>query len=279
MLIGDPHRLAHDGCPRSFLDASKAKLNGIGREFGALRKDGTTFSAELVVADWREYGRRYFTAFIHDITRRKQTEEQIKLLLKEVNHRVKNLLAVVESIAMQTAADDPEKFIERFSERIRALAAGQDLLVKNQWQGVQLTDLVRAQLDHLDYLIGNRIVIEGPQLRIAADAVQPIAMALHELATNAAKYGALSSREGEVRITWAIDGGDFFRLSWCERGGPEVRAPSRRGFGSTVVSDMPRMQLGADVALDFAQSGVTWRMVCPAKKVLENDGVNAAENK
>jgi two-component sensor histidine kinase len=208
---------------------------------------------------------------VHDITQRKQNEEQIKLLLKEVNHRAKNLLGVVEAIALQTDAGKPEEFIQRFSERIHALAASQDLLVKNQWQGVELADLVRAQVDHLDNLIGERIVIEGPAVRIAADPAQPIAMALHELATNAAKYGALSSREGEVRIAWAIERaggvGDSFRLSWSERGGPTVRAPNRRGFGTTIISDMPKMQLGTDVILDFAPSGVAWHMVCPADTV------------
>jgi two-component sensor histidine kinase len=133
---------------------------------------------------------------------------------------------------------------------------------------------VCSQLSHFGGLIGSRITLEGPPLFITPKAAQVIGMALHELATNAGKYGALSNGTGEVRIAWAVDkdgaGRDRFRLSWGERGGPEVRAPSQRGFGTTVISQMPRVEFAAEVALDYAPCGITWRMACAAEKALEN---------
>jgi two-component sensor histidine kinase len=114
----------------------------------------------------------------------------VHLLIREVNHRAKNMLSVVDSIAHQTATKNPEDFIERFSERIQALSANQDLLVRNEWNGVEIEDLVRAQLAHLAGLIGSRIVVQGPKLRLKAASAQAIGLALHELATNAGKYGA-----------------------------------------------------------------------------------------
>jgi PAS domain S-box-containing protein len=210
--------------------------------------------------------------------RLRESEEQIKLLLREVNHRAKNLLSVVQTIAAQTAAaSDRDEFMSRFSERLRALGANQDLLVRSRWQNIELASLVRAQLAHFGELIDNRISIEGPRAFISAGAAQTIGMALHELATNAAKYGALSGSEGTVEIAWAVHrdgaGKDVFCLSWTERGGPEVRPPTRRGFGTTVIERVPRMKLKADVRLDYAPSGVTWLLSCPPNEVLEPAGI------
>ena len=210
-------------------------------------------------------------AFV-DITSRKRAEEQVRLLLREVNHRSKNLLSVVQAIASQTAASGSADFIARFSARLQALAANQDLLVKSQWRGVELKELVHAQLAHFEDLVGGRIMIEGPPLHIAAEAAQPIAMALHELGTNAGKYGALSNDEGKVSIAWGMGRDGTFHLSWAERGGPSVVSPTRRGFGTVVIAAVPEAQLDAEVSLDFPPSGVIWRLKCPAMNVLEPAG-------
>jgi PAS domain S-box-containing protein len=205
---------------------------------------------------------------MQDITGRKEREEKEHLLMREINHRAKNMLSVVDAIAHQTAAKNPEDFIERFSERIQALSANQDLLVRNEWKGVAAEDLVRAQLAHFADLIGARIAMQGPVLRLNPAAAQAIGLALHELATNAGKYGALSTENGHVDVGWGTDG-KTFTISWTERHGPPVSSPRRRGFGTVVMEAMAERSVGGSVALDYAPSGVTWRLTCPAANAVE----------
>jgi PAS domain S-box-containing protein len=169
-------------------------------------------------------GRRLFVCVAQDVTDQKAHEEQIQLLMQEINHRARNLLSLVQAIARQTATRDPENFIERFTERIQALAANQDLLVRNEWQGVNLGDLVRTQLAHFIDLVGSRITVHGSPVRLNAAAAQAIGLALHELATNAGKYGALSVETGRVDVGWRLDG-NMFAMSWTECNGPPVFPP------------------------------------------------------
>ena len=214
-------------------------------------------------------GRRLYITLAQDVTERKAHEEQVHLLMREVNHRAKNMLSVVQAIARQTAARAPEDFIDRFIERIQSLAANQDLLVRNEWRGVDVEDLVRAQLAYFEDLVGSRIALHGPQLRLNAPAAQAIGLALHELATNAGKYGALSADAGRVNIGWRLDG-DIFAISWTERDGPPVMPPQRQGFGSIVISSMAELSVGGDAGLDYAPTGVEWHLSCPAANVLES---------
>jgi PAS domain S-box-containing protein len=204
---------------------------------------------------------------IQDITARKEREEKEQLLMREINHRAKNMLSVVEAIAHQTAAKNPEDFIERFSDRIQALSANQDLLVRNEWKGVDIDDLVHAQLAHFADLIGSRIAVQGPKLRLNPASVQAIGLALHELSTNAAKYGALATDRGRVDISWGSDG-DTLTMSWIECDGP-VSPPKQRGFGTIVMEAMAERSVGGEVELDYAPTGVTWRLTCPAANALE----------
>jgi PAS domain S-box-containing protein len=209
---------------------------------------------------------------IEEISERKRAEELQSLLMREINHRTKNMLSVVLSIARQTAASDSEEFIKHFSARIQALSANQDLLIKSDWRGVDLDELVRAQLAHFVDFIGARISIEGRPVRLAAAAAQSIGMALHELATNAGKYGALSGERGRVDIDWRLDG-DEFTIGWVERDGPLVEAPKLHGFGSTVISTVAKVSVDGDVELDYAITGLIWRLKCAADKVLEQPRV------
>jgi PAS domain S-box-containing protein len=174
-----------------------------------------------------------------DITERKQREEKNHLLMREVNHRARNMLSVVDAIAHQTIAGSPEDYVGRFSERIRALAAYQDLLVRSEWKGVEIEDLVRAQLSDFAALIGSRIALQGPKLRLNTASAQAIGLALHELATNAVKYGALSTDKGRVDVGWETEG-DTFTMSWTERDGPQVSPPQQRGFGTVVMQEMAK---------------------------------------
>ena len=193
--------------------------------------------------------------------------EHITHLLREMDHRSKNLLNVVQAIARQTAIASPDEFVARFSERIQTLAASHDLLVKSRWQGIEISDLIRVQLGHFSDLLDSRIKLNGPTLGLSVGAAQTLGMIIHELATNAAKYGALSNDSGRVEIRW--DAKDVFTISWTEQGGPDVAPPGRRGFGSTVVKAMAESSLDGEVDLDFVPTGLRWRAVCPSAKVLE----------
>ncbi len=215
-----------------------------------------------------------FVGTVADITERKQHEEQTQLLMREINHRAKNMLSVVDAIAHQTAARSPEDFIECFSERIQALSANQDLLVRNEWKGVDMAELIRAQLAHFADLIGSRIAVQGPKLRLNPASAQAIGLALHELATNAGKYGSLSTNTGRVDVCWGSDG-ESLTMSWTEREGPPVSAPKRHGFGTIVMEAMAERSVDGKVDLDYAPSGLTWRLTCPAAKALEPLGASA----
>jgi PAS domain S-box-containing protein len=205
---------------------------------------------------------------IRDISDRKRHEEHLDLLMREVNHRAKNMLSVVQAIFNQTAAKSPKDVLARFTERLQALSANQDLLVRNQWGGVDIADLVRAQLAAFADLMGSRISMHGPKLRFNAAAAQAVGLALHELATNASKYGALSTETGSVEVCWRLDD-NIFAMNWTERGGPPVSTPTHRGFGSTVVNAMAKRSVQGEVHLDYAPTGVVWTLTCPSANALE----------
>jgi PAS domain S-box-containing protein len=204
-----------------------------------------------------------------DVTERKGREEREHLLMREINHRAKNMLSLVHAIARQTAAREPADFIGRFTERIQALAANQNLLIRNQWYGVDVKDLVRAQLAHFADLVGSRIAADGPTLHLNAAASQAIGLAMHELATNAGKYGALSTDRGRVDVCWETDT-DTLTMSWTECGGPSVSPPERHGFGTVVMKEMVEHSVDGNVDLDYAPSGLGWRLTCPTSSALES---------
>ncbi len=203
-----------------------------------------------------------------DITDRKRSEEQVRLLMLEVNHRAKNMLGVVLAIARQTTSTSPRDFLGKLTQRIQALSVNLDLLVKNEWQGVDLEPLVHAQLDYFSDSIGTRIAIAGPELRLSREAAQAIGMALHELATNAIKHGALSNEDGRISIAWTCDD-DLFSISWQERGGPAVEPPTRRGFGNTVLTTLAEAAVSGHVSVDYNPAGLRWELTCSARNALE----------
>jgi PAS domain S-box-containing protein len=231
-------------------------------------RDGRTVVVESRLVRVQYSGETYTLETNRDITERKAHEEHVHLLTREVNHRAKNMLSVVAAIARQTATKNPDDFAERFLERIQALSASHDLLIRNEWKGVDIEDLVRAQLALFASLIDARIAVRGPRLRLKAASAQAIGLALHELATNAGKYGALSTKEGRVDIWWHV-AANMFTMSWTENEGPPVVAPTRRGFGSTVINTMAKHSLGGEVALYYAPSGLMWQLTCPAANALE----------
>ena len=199
--------------------------------------------------------------------KRAEADQRILLLMREVNHRSKNMLAVVQAIARQMMGADPKTFVRRFSDRIVGLAASQDLLIDSNWQGVELRDLVERQLALFRDLLGSRIFVAGPGLRLSPSAAQAIGMALHELETNAGKYGALSDEKGRVDVSWHTEKGDDgeprFVMSWTERDGPPPSEPSQRGFGYTIMVTMIEKSLNGKVKVTYEASGLVWRIEAP----------------
>lgn len=206
-----------------------------------------------------------------DITEEKQHEDQVKLLIGEINHRAKNLLAVVQAVARQTVRDSSSQaYVERLGLRISGLAASHDLLVNNGWRGVDVSDLVQSQLSFVQE-IGDRLSIKGPHIVLKPPAAQAIGMALHELATNAIAYGALSNDAGIVVVEWdvpVIDGRQYFRLTWREQGGPPTVSPVMHGFGHVVMVSMAEQALGGSAKLDFARGGLVWTLQAPAHRTI-----------
>ena len=277
------HELLHTRSPVPIQEI-ESQIVREGSWYGELTqttRDGCTITVESRHVRVRYDDETYALESNRDITERKAHEEHVRLLMRELNHRAKNMLSVIDAIAHQTAAKNPEDFVERFSERIRSLSANQDLLARNEWKGVGIEDMVRAQLAHFSDLIGSRIFMRGPSLRMNASSAQAIGLALHELATNAGKYGALSTNNGRVSICWGTRR-DAFHMSWTECDGPPVSAPNRRGFGTIVMDAMAKRSVGGEVELEYAPSGLSWRLTCPAVNVLDRskrDGQNSTGGK
>jgi len=194
---------------------------------------------------------------ILDVTERRKAEDTQRLLIGELNHRVKNTLASVQAIANQTLrhTDDASAFSETFSGRIQSLARAHGMLSEATWQGAQLEQLILDQL-RLGTLDGARIRVRGPEVNLPPAPSLRLALIFHELSTNANKYGALSTPEGRIDLTWSL-AGDVLRIRWAESGGRDIKAPSRKGFGTTLIES----SLGADggsAAASYRSEGVTW---------------------
>ena len=266
-------REAHDRYVANRVKNGPAKNRGPLREVEGRRKDGSVFPMECGVSDVYYGGKHLFVGVVRDITGRKKAEEKIKLLMHEVNHRSKNLLMAVTAVTRQMASGEEAKiFADRLGERLAALAASYDALVSGEWRGVDVGDLVKSQLAHFKDLIGSRVFLEGPPAQLSPSAAQSLGMALHELATNAGKYGALSNVEGKVRVAWKIASNGakpHFEIRWSEEGGPPLQPPQRRGFGHTVLVKLAEQALDAGVVLDFRPSGLLWELSAEASGVIE----------
>ena len=201
-----------------------------------------------------------------DISERKQAEAHRELLLNELSHRVKNTLASIQSMAGQTlrGAESPDEFRHTFSARLRAIAASHDLLVEANHESVRLMDLIRQQVAPFA-ADDERLVLSGKDLTLRGDLAHSLGLILHELATNAAKYGAFSTRGGRVSIEWTVEDGErrVLRFAWTERGGPSVQPPSRRGFGTRLIEHTMGADAAGGAAFDFAPEGLGVRMTVP----------------
>ncbi|MGC1269135.1 MAG: sensor histidine kinase [Croceibacterium sp.] len=184
----------------------------------------------------------------------------------EVNHRSKNMLSTIQALARRTNSDEPG-VMARFEDRVRSLAVNQDILVERQWREVPLRELVEAQLQFAAAAQGV-IDAQGPDLLLRPRASEVVGMALHELATNSLKYGAMSTDGGKVHIRWER-GADGFTLTWRESGGPPVQPPQRTGFGTKLILDVPRHNLSARVSLTYPEDGIAWKMDCDDAQLVD----------
>jgi two-component sensor histidine kinase len=199
----------------------------------------------------------------------------VQLYMREISHRSKNLLAVVQSISRQTQRSSPDlkTFAQRFDSRLESLARSHDLLVNRNWGGVPIRELIEAQLESFVTPGDDRIGLEGPVMSLSPAASQHIGLAIHELATNATKYGALSGRDGRVSISWNenrdCDGRPIFRLIWAESGGPPVSAASKKGFGRFVIETAVARGVLGKSNIDWQPTGLVWTLEAPSPRLVD----------
>ncbi len=272
-----PEQLLRSIVPNSSLEELKATLLTAGHWAGELSqcaKDGRTLIVEARIDLENVDGRRLVLESARDVTQRQALQARQLLLLGELTHRVKNTLAVVQSIAHQTeiSSPSPREFVERFTGRLAALANAHNLLVKSEWQGADLAALTRVQLQPYATDGANRTRIEGPAIVLPSELATPFGLVLHELATNAAKYGALADPSGKVSVTWDLprkNGRNEVRLVWRETGGPPPAASSASGLGSQLIEHVIP---GAIVQREFPQTG----LVCTIELELPDEDKKAS---
>lgn len=238
------------------------------------RKDGTLVDVSLDLAQIRsDDGTAAGMSIIaHDITGAKLAEKHQRFLMRELTHRSKNLLAVINSMARQTArsAGSLDEFERRFSSRIQGMAASHDLLVNQNWTAASLRELVARHIQIFND-DPNRILLSGPEVLVNVEATQAIGLALHELGTNSVKYGSLSRQGGKILVNWGPcllgDGRSGLEIRWTERGGPQVVKPARTGFGHIVSVRMVAQSLDGVVSLEYPETGLIWTLRFPMDDV------------
>jgi PAS domain S-box-containing protein len=243
------------------------------------RKDGSRFWASGVMMVMRNAAGELvgFVKVLRDQTGQRRAEERQRLLINELNHRVKNTLATVQSIARQTlkALPQADGTLATFEGRLMALAKAHDVLTRESWDGAELREIVAEAMAAHSHE-SDRFEMIGPELRLEPRTALAIAMAVHELATNAAKYGALSVPAGRVAASWSVVPGDprWLTFRWEEKNGPPVREPTHRGFGTRLVRSLAS-ELGGEVRLAYEPSGVTCVVAAPLhdRPVIPEEGI------
>jgi len=234
-----------------------------------MRKDGSPVWVSLSISPLKDGNGRVIGAskIARDMTERRRADQHRDTLVHELNHRSRNSLAMIQAIAAQTfsrGASLAETKLN-FELRLMALARGHDLLTQDNWTGTDLESVVKAAVEPLNGA-GNRFHIEGPPVPLTPAVALTFTMALHELCTNAAKYGALSKAKGQVEIGWEVKGNGESRrlqLTWTESGGPPVKPPVGKGFGSSLVEKVLAMELGGAVRIDYESAGVVCTIDSP----------------
>ena len=231
-----------------------------------MRKHGSRVDISLTISPVKNAEGKIIGAskIARDITERKRSEAQIAILAREAEHRAKNVLATVQATVHLTQSDTPEGLKQAIEGRIQALANVHRLFVESRWEGADLHGLAQEELAAYSQGRETRVQIDGPSVLLEPNAAQAIAVILHELATNAAKYGALSVPNGHVRIEWSHEQNGQLVLRWTEKGGPSVEPPTRRGFGARVMENMVRGQFKGELKFDWHPEGLACEIVLPS---------------
>jgi two-component sensor histidine kinase len=226
------------------------------------RKDGSLIDVLLTISPVRDAAGKIVGAskILSDMTDRNRSEAQVSVLAREAEHRAKNLLANVNAIVELSQSDTPDGLKEAIAGRIGVLAGVHSLFAESGWTGAELGTLVKQELAPYSRDGGLCTRIDGPTVMLRPDLAQAMAVALRELATNAAKYGALSEAKGRVRVEWSHTGGQLV-LRWTEAGGAPFEPPTRKGFGTHVMEAMTRGQAGSDVHFDWHADGLLCEIV------------------
>lgn len=235
------------------------------------RKNGTLVPVSLTVSPVRNDAGQIIGAskIARDISERKRAEERVRLLMHELEHRSKNLLSVVQAIIRLTRAETTEQFKSAVDGRVVALARVNSLIGENRWEGAELTKLMQSELGPFQ-LEHTNVDFQCPAIVLTPEAAQVMALVLHELATNAVKYGALSVPQGRVtlRCSRDADGSGDLTLQWVESDGPAVAAPERQGFGSVMIEKSVTHQLGGKVRMDWSEGGFTCEIAIPSNHLV-----------
>jgi len=267
-LIIPPHlRPEHRRGLQKFLQTGEGPLLGKRIEVTALRKSGEEIPVELSIAPVRDEDGIQFVGVLRDISERKRAAEQQQMLLAELDHRVKNMLSVVTAIASQTARTTAsvEEFSEKFVARLQALSRAHALLTAQQWRTTVLRELIGEILAPHVPPEAERLSVEGPPVALNANKMLALTLILHELVTNATKYGAFSTAGGRVSIRWSVDGQKprWITLTWRESGVPGVTAPKHAGFGSRLIESSARHDLGGEVTVSHQPDGIVCELKFP----------------
>jgi PAS domain S-box-containing protein len=263
MLMPERYRRECETGLKNYLKTSQTKAIGTRRELTGLHKNGSTFPMELAVSEIAVAGRRMFVGAVHDITKRRWNAERQAMLMAELDHRVKNSLARVAMLATSTRKGgiSIDEYLRSLNGRIQSMAAAHSLLSQSGWQNVGLSALVHNQL--APYATGSNVTITGEDIMLGAAEIQAIAMVLHELVTNAAKHGSLSTPNGRVSVSWGrqdLEEGVKLVFEWRELGGPSVAANASSGYGTSLIRDLIPYELGGTVDLVFAPDGVNCKI-------------------
>ena len=270
LLLPERFRNAHMEHIRKFATSrAQARRMSERQEIFCLHKDQHEFPADAAISQLEMNQQRTFTVALRDVTERKRFEERERFLMRELKHRTSNILSRFRVVIERTGDEQVSGELRKaLLARVDALARAHDLLSCADWRGVTIADMVADQLK--PYATSQNVRVEGPEIVLNAEVTQALSMVIHELATNAAKYGALSVPQGRVAVSWQRDKGvgDALLLQWSEQDGPEVRAPERGGYGTSVIRELLAFEFGGVVELRYLPGGATCEISLPLDRVL-----------